>query len=197
MKSAFDPFREFEDWFLDAKAQLGKSAEIAALGTVDSKKMPSVRMINYKGLKEGGFSFFTNFESEKGSAINENPVAALTFFWSYNRRQVRIRGRCDRLSIEMSDEYFLSRELSSQVTTTLSKQSRPFEGTYEDFLNQCTGLESTKPKLSRPKHWGGYVLLPTEIEFWEGGQARRHHRRRYRKNQNSWDVQELYPRKET
>lgn len=191
--SAHAPLLKFNEWFLDAKSAMGKGAEIAALGTVGADNIPSVRMINYKGQREGGFSFFTNLESVKGLDIKNNPTAAMTFFWASKRRQVRVRGACKELSTVESDAYFETRDLGSQVTATLSKQSRPIESSFDLFLNQCSELESTKPILPRPKHWGGLVLVPNEIEFWEGGESRRHHRRHFFKNQDHWTLQELYP----
>lgn len=95
-----DPLVEFNAWFSDAHKHLGRNAEIAALATVDSKCEPSIRMINYKGQRNGKFSFFSNYESNKGKALSESPMSALTFYWSFNRRQVRIRGLCQKLSTE-------------------------------------------------------------------------------------------------
>ncbi len=188
-----EPLVEFEEWFLEAKSAMGRGAEIAALGTVDANNNPSVRTINYKGQREGGLSFFTNYESAKGLDIKNNPAVAMTFFWPYKRRQVRLRGACKELSAFESEDYFKSRDLGSQVTATLSKQSRFLEESFDHFLRRCSDLENTSPDLTRPKHWGGVVLIPIEVEFWEGGESRRHHRRHFFKENDLWNLQELYP----
>lgn len=193
IENVIDPLAIFEAWFSEAQSVHGKTAEIAALATVDSDIKPSVRMINYKGQREGKFSFFTNYSSRKGSHLNENPCAALTFYWSTHRRQVRIAGLCEMLSDEESNRYFATRNISSQATVIISKQSQPLKEGFSDFLSRCTQVENMNSTIARSICWGGYGISPEEIEFWEGGYARCHYRRLFKKSNGIWTMEELYP----
>ena len=188
-----NPIDLFISWFDEAKDIKGRAAEIAVLATVGVNHRPSVRMINYKGLRENGFSFFTNYESQKGNDLASNPWASLVFHWHEQKRQIRIQGKCEKLSRAESDHYFLSRDRKSQTTVTISQQSRPLPYSYEKFLEICQQAEASADQLNCPSYWGGYTIVPDHIEFWEGKPARRHHRISFALSENDWHGVKLYP----
>src|SRR5215831_17452537 len=120
-----DPIRIFSNWYADAQRGALMDPDIVALATTSKKARPSVRMVLFRGLREGGFSFFTNYHSRKGLELSENPFAAIAFYWAHLGKQVRIEGAVERLSAEESDTYFRQRPLLSQITANVSLQSRP------------------------------------------------------------------------
>jgi pyridoxamine 5'-phosphate oxidase len=187
------PLNLFEAWFDEAKRLGGRAAEIAALATVGADHRPSARMINYKGLREGGFSFFTNYESQKGTDLESYPWAALVFHWAEQKRQVRIEGECKRLLQIENENYFASRSRESRITVLVSQQSRPLPYSYKSFLKECEQAECRLIDLTRPLYWGGYKIIPDRIEFWESGPARRHYRKAFVLSECGWRHDELYP----
>jgi pyridoxamine 5'-phosphate oxidase len=164
-----------------------------ATATPDGK--PAVRIVLLKGLSEQGFSFFTNYASEKGRQIEANPHAALVLFWVQLERQIRIEGRVERTSREESEEYFHSRPRGSQLSAWASRQS--------DVIDARRVLEARLAKMEEryaggevplPPHWGGYRLVPDTIEFWQGRANRLHDRFRYRRQEDgSWLIERLAP----
>lgn len=188
-----NPIDLFTTWFDQAKNIKGRAAEIAALATVAANQRPSVRMINYKGFRENGFSFFTNYESQKGDDLASNPWASLVFHWPEQKRQIRIQGECKKLHRVESDRYFSSRDRESQATVTMSQQSRPLPYSYENFLKTCQQAGASVNPLSCPSYWGGYTIVPNYIEFWEGKPARRHLRVSFTLTEKCWHSIELYP----
>src|SRR5690348_7912809 len=119
-----DPFVIFSEWYAEARVGTRINPDIVALASATKDGRPSVRMVFYRGIRNGGFSFFTNYESRKGSEFAENPFGAIAFYWPHLGKQVRIEGPVERLSPEESDSYFQSRPFQSQITTVLSRQSR-------------------------------------------------------------------------
>ncbi|HEY6653694.1 MAG TPA: pyridoxamine 5'-phosphate oxidase, partial [Solirubrobacterales bacterium] len=146
-----------------------------------------------KGFGPDGFRFFTNYESAKGDELAANPRAALVIYWRELDRQVRIRGEVERLSPEDSDAYFASRPHDSQIAAVVSPQSRPIEREeldrrYDELAAELGGLDP-----QRPEQWGGYLLRPDVIEFWQGRDSRMHDRLVYRRQPGGWEIQRLAP----
>jgi pyridoxamine 5'-phosphate oxidase len=165
------------------------------LATVDEQGRPDARMVLLKGFGPEGFRFFTNYESAKGIELEANPHAALVVYWRELDRQVRVRGGVKRLPGRDSDEYFATRPRDSRVAATVSPQSRPIEREELDrrFKEMLIGLGDQDPV--RPENWGGYLVRPEAIEFWQGRENRMHDRFLYtRKTSNEgWLIERLAP----
>jgi pyridoxamine 5'-phosphate oxidase len=187
-----DPIDQFAAWFAEAR-QLAPLAEAMTLATVDADGSPDARMVLLKGFGPDGFRFFTNYESTKGEQLGANPRAALVLYWRDLDRQVRIRGEVESLSREDSDAYFASRPRDSQVAAAISPQSRPIEREELDrrYAELARDLGESPPE--RPEHWGGYLLRPEVIEFWQGRDSRMHDRFRYTRRDGSWRIERLAP----
>jgi len=187
-----DPVEQFADWFEEARATV-PLAEAMTLATVDAECSPDARMVLLKGVGSDGFRFFTNYESTKGNQLAANARAALILYWRELDRQVRIRGSVERLSPEESDAYFASRPRDSQIGAAVSPQSRPIE---RDELERRYGDlvgELGEAEVRRPAHWGGYLLRPDAIEFWQGRESRMHDRFVYSRQPDGWGIQRLAP----
>lgn len=189
---ADDPIEQFAAWFEDARADVPLT-EAMTLATVDADGSPDARMVLLKGFGPDGFRFFSNYESAKGEQLAANPRAALILYWRELDRQVRIRGSVERLSAEDSDAYFSSRPRDSQIGAAVSPQSRPIERGELDrrFTELAEELGEEDP--DRPGHWGGYLLRPEVIEFWQGRESRLHDRFRYTRRDGAWEVERLAP----
>jgi pyridoxamine 5'-phosphate oxidase len=189
---AGDPIEQFAAWFADAQ-EAAPLAEATALATTDADGSPDARMVLLKGFGPDGFRFFTNYESAKGEQLEANPRAALVLYWRDLDRQVRIRGEVDPLTREDSDAYFASRPRDSQVAATVSPQSRPIEREELDsrYAELARDLGESSPE--RPEHWGGYLLHPEVIEFWQGRDSRMHDRFRYTRRDGPWRIERLAP----
>lgn len=147
-----------------------------ALATVSENK-PANRIVLYKGMNAGGFSFFTNYHGRKGCELSENQNVAATFFWPHLDHQIRIEGFVEKLSNEDSDKYFASRPRLSQIGAWASKQSQPI-ASFEDFIQstESVAAQYQNQTIPRPANWGGYRIMPLEIEFWFGRAGRMHER---------------------
>jgi pyridoxamine 5'-phosphate oxidase len=189
---ARDPIEQFEAWFEDAK-DAAPLPEAMTLATVDADGMPDARMVLLKGFGPDGFRFFTNYESAKGEQLAASSRAALVLYWRELDRQVRIRGEVDRLPAQDSDAYFASRPRDSQIAAAVSPQSRSIERDQLDrrYAELANELGEGYPR--RPEHWGGYLLRPTAIEFWQGQDSRMHDRFRYSRENGSWRIERLGP----
>jgi pyridoxamine 5'-phosphate oxidase len=189
-----DPFTLFSTWYEEALCHATTSPDIAALATADRHAKPACRMVFYRGIREGGFSFFTNYESRKGVELSENPFAAMVFYWPEIKKQVRIEGSAERLSEQESDAYFRQRPLESQITAAASRQSRPMPDETE-FAGRLTQVEQAAKGQSilRPPDWGGFKLVPGRFEFWKQGEHRRHWRVLFEKEGAAWKESRLYP----
>ena len=190
-----DPIRQFQAWFDAARAASPYEPNAMALATVGADGRPSVRMVLLKGLDERGFVFYTNYESRKGSELEDTPWAALDFFWPAMERQVRVEGRVERASAEESDAYFHSRPVGSQLGAIASRQSEIITG--RELLEQRAAELSARyqgQEIPRPEYWGGYRVVPDFIEFWQGRANRLHDRLRYRLSADgSWRIERLSP----
>jgi pyridoxamine 5'-phosphate oxidase len=189
---AADPLDQFAQWFEEARAVV-PLAEAMTLATVDADGGPDARMVLLKGFGPEGFRFFSNYESTKGDELAVNPRAALVIYWRELDRQVRVRGEVERLPAEESDAYFASRPRDSQLAAAISPQSRPIEREELDrrFVELAAELGESNPQ--RPEHWGGYLLRPDLIEFWQGRESRMHDRFVYGRQPDGWGVERLAP----
>ena len=198
-KSAID-FKNLEDnpisfflkWFDDALKVNKDEANACVLSTVSVENKPSSRVVLLKSVNEKGFTFFTNYKSNKSLDIQNNPNVSLNFYWPELERQVRITGIAEQISPKDSDEYFKNRPRESQMGAWLSHQSTSI-GLYYDFMDTLNKLESTfKGKdIERPLHWGGYCVIPSKIEFWQGRPSRLHDRLLYELDENVWNKKRL------
>jgi pyridoxamine 5'-phosphate oxidase len=188
-----DPVEQFKRWFEEAQAVV-PLAEAMTLATVDAEGSPDARMVLLKGFGPDGFRFFTNYESTKGGQLAANSRAALVIYWRELDRQVRIRGVVDRLPPEDSEAYFASRPRDSQIAAAISHQSRPIEREELDRRYNELEAELAGADPERPEHWGGYLLRPESIEFWQGRDSRMHDRFLYaRQADDSWRIERLAP----
>lgn len=189
-----DPFAQFDKWWHEALSSEIDEVNAMTLATADTKGKPSARIVLLKGYDQNGFVFFTNYESRKGEQLQTNPQASLVFFWKELERQVRIEGMVERISASASDEYFFSRPVESQIGAWSSPQSRviPSRITIEENVQSYQQLFSGK-EIKRPPHWGGYVVKPGMIEFWQGRPSRLHDRIRYTYSGGSWTRERLAP----
>ncbi|WP_016951008.1 pyridoxamine 5'-phosphate oxidase [Anabaena sp. PCC 7108] len=190
-----NPFIQFKNWFNQATlAQLPEpNAMTLATSTPDGK--PSARMVLLKNFDERGFVLFTNYNSHKGQEIAKNPYGALVFWWAELERQVRIVGTVEKISPEESDGYFEVRPHNSRLGAWASNQSEVISGRevlesqLQEFQRQYANQE-----VPRPPHWGGFRVIPQEIEFWQGRSSRLHDRLLYtRLNDGSWKIERLSP----
>jgi pyridoxamine 5'-phosphate oxidase len=190
-----NPFNQFRSWLEQALSSHLPQPVGMALATATSDGRPSVRMVLLRGFDERGFVFFTNYQSRKAEELEYNPWAALVFYWAELDRQVRIEGQVQRVSIEESNEYFQSRAWGSRLGAWASPQSQVIAS--RDVLEQRMAeleAEFIEPDVPRPAHWGGYRVIPTSIEFWQGQPNRLHDRLRYRRlADNSWCLERLAP----
>jgi pyridoxamine 5'-phosphate oxidase len=186
------PLEQFAEWFEEARTVV-PLAEAMTLATVDADCAPNARMVLLKGFGADGFRFFSNYESTKGEELAASPRAALVIYWRELDRQVRIRGEVERLPAEESDTYFASRPRDSQIAATISPQSRPIERDELDRRYEEMTRELGDVDVPRPAHWGGYLLRPDVIEFWQGRDSRMHDRFVYSRRGDGWRVQRLAP----
>jgi pyridoxamine 5'-phosphate oxidase len=192
---AGNPLEQFRAWFAQALAADPKDANAMTLATADREGRPSARIVLLKGVDERGFVFFTNYESRKGRELQENPRAALAFFWPLLDRQVRIEGEVSRTSREESAAYFASRPLGARLGAWASRQSQALSGREE--LERA--LAETQARFAGgavplPDFWGGYRLAPVAVEFWQGRPSRLHDRFRYERSPaGDWRVARLSP----
>lgn len=189
-----DPLAFFGKWFMEAQAADVAEVNALTLATVDAQNRPHARIVLLKGLDEKGFLFFTNYDSAKGNDLDANPYAALVFFWQELERQVRVEGSVERVSEEESDAYFNSRPEGSKLGAWSSPQSQVIAG--REILEQNYKVYEQKYAggiIPRPKHWGGYRVIPHRIEFWQGRANRMHDRIVFTRSADEWHIVRLAP----
>ncbi len=192
---AADPNQQFQRWFDDATAAKVAMANAMTLATVDEQGNPKARIVLLKELDSRGYVFFTNYQSRKGGELAHNNRATLLFYWHAMHRQIRIEGVVTKITAEESDAYFHTRPRASSLVAMASAQSR----VVADRQTLVAGIaaqvqESGEDAIERPAHWGGYRLVPTCFEFWQGRPDRSHDRLEYQQDKSgAWALQRLYP----
>jgi pyridoxamine 5'-phosphate oxidase len=192
---AQNAMEQFNRWWQDAIKSELLEVNAMTLATASADGLPSARIVLLKGFHETGFQFYTNYESFKGKQLLENPRACLVFFWKELERQIRITGLVEKLSKQNSDAYFKSRPNGSRIGAWSSPQSEVIESS--DWLaNQVNKYETkfAENDIPRPPHWGGYLVRPVTIEFWQGRPNRLHDRLQYTLQENGgWLIERLAP----
>ncbi|HRG46119.1 MAG TPA: pyridoxamine 5'-phosphate oxidase [Leptospiraceae bacterium] len=185
---------QFTNWFTDARKSKIIEPNAMTLATSNKSGLATARIVLLKSFDEKGFIFFTNYKSRKGKEIAETKKGTLLFFWDILERQVRVEGKIKKISVEDSELYFHSRPFESQIGAIASNQSYvlksrdDLEQKYSELLEAYKGK-----KVPMPKHWGGYILEPSKIEFWQGRASRLHDRILYTKKNKTWKIERLSP----
>lgn len=190
-----NPVKQFQKWWNDVLAANIEEANAMTLATASMEAVPSARIVLMKDFSDKGFVFFSNYNSFKGQQLSENPKACLVFFWKELERQVRITGLVFKLPAKESDEYFNSRPEASRVGAWASPQSQVIESRnwLDDQFHQFEN-KMKEGNIQRPSHWGGYIVKPVIIEFWQGKPSRLHDRIQYTLLEDgSWKVERLAP----
>ncbi len=193
----YNPLDQFHIWFDQARVSNcdpGVEPNAMSLATCSKTGKPSVRIVLMKECNERGFVFFTNYNSRKAEELAQNPNVSLLFFWPQQGRQIRVEGLAEKISEYESDAYFQSRPRLSRIGAHASPQSKPISSRRElitRFREISTRFRNQK--IDRPSHWGGYIVLPSAVEFWQAGSHRLHDRFRYEKDQGKWKTYRLAP----
>ena len=202
-KSALDenvisdnPLEVFQKWFYEVEATNGvEEPNAMTISSIGVDGYPKSRVVLLKKFTFEGFIFYTNYQSEKGRAIEKNPKVCLSFFWHHLERQIIIKGTAEKIAKNLSDGYFESRPRGSQLGAIVSQQSEPI-ASREELEENLKSLEETMEglELERPEHWGGYLVRPTSLEFWQGRPNRLHDRIRYQLQEDfNWKIERLQP----
>jgi pyridoxamine 5'-phosphate oxidase len=188
-----DPIRQFERWFEDALRARLPLPNAMSLATVSAEGAPSARIVLLKGVERGSFLFYTNYLSRKGRELERRAAACLLFLWSELERQVRIDGTVEKVTSGESDAYYATRPLGARLSAWSSAQSETVSTrkTLENAMEEARRRYGDQPP--RPPHWGGYRVIPQEIEFWQGRTDRLHDRLVYRRSGSVWTIERLAP----
>jgi pyridoxamine 5'-phosphate oxidase len=190
-----DPIAQLELWLTEAIEAQASEPNAMVLSTIKFDGKPASRVVLLKGLNKNGLVFFTNYNSNKGKQLQSNPYASVVFFWPELQRQVRVEGMTEKIPDSESDAYFKSRPLESQIGAIASPQSRVIGSRkeIEENFEKLKSLYLAEP-IVRPQHWGGYLLKPTEFEFWQGRPNRLHDRILFTpEKNNTWKISRLAP----
>ena len=188
------PLRQLQHWYQEAIEHQVPEPNAMTLATLDNKGQPSIRVVLVKDITLQGLTFFTNYKSKKGQELALHPQASLNFFWQSMERQVRIKGTVEQISSQESDDYFRTRPRGSQLGAWVSPQSESIPNRL--FLEQrLTEYQARfeNQEIPRPPNWGGYILKPTVMEFWQGRPNRLHDRMLYELKEGQWDLNRLAP----
>ncbi len=190
-----DPIVQFDRWFNEAVNARALEPNAMNLATISEDGRPTSRIVLVKGIEQGKFLFYTNYQSQKGRELEKNPACALTFFWPEVERQVRIEGIAERVNEHISEKYFQSRPRESQVSAWASPQSMLIKNReiLEARVKEIEKRFEGKPVLPKPNQWGGFAVEPFEIEFWQGRASRLHDRVVYTKVDQTWKMHRLAP----
>lgn len=188
-----NPIVQTQIWIDDAISAGYFQANGMSLSTVDATGQPSSRIVLLKDLSDEGLVFFTNYDSKKGSDLAENTKACALFYWDQLERQIRVEGSVQKVDQTISDAYFSSRPKASQLGAAASPQSQVIEPGFLQSEFDKLENEYAERDVPRPSNWGGYILQPNNIEFWQGRPSRLHDRLRYCRAENSWQTQVLAP----
>jgi len=190
-----DPIKQLDHWVEEAiEADLPEPTAMC-LSTVNSMGQPSSRMVLLKGIREGKLFFYTNYQSQKSRELDTNPKCALSFYWPVFERQINIIGKVEKADTKTSDEYFHSRPWKSQVGAWASPQSKPITSRNVIMVNFAKySAKYIGQRVPRPPHWGGYVVTPQVINFWQGRPNRLHDRLKYtRQSSGDWKLERIAP----
>ena len=190
-----NPIDLFKKWFSEAEKSEINDPNAVAVATSDKDNQPNVRMVLLKGLNEKGFVFYTNFKSKKGEELKGNKKASMCFHWKSLRRQVRILGKVEEVTSKEADNYYYTRPYKNRIGAWASSQSQVLSKR-ETFINKIKEFEKKFPdqnNVPRPPDWSGWRLIPNQIEFWLDGEGRIHERLNYKKFDNKWNKELLYP----
>lgn len=189
------PFDQFKQWFNEALAADELEANAMALATANKEGIVSNRIVLLKEITEEGFVFYTNFESDKANNIASNPNAALLFWYRANQRQIRLEGAVKKYDRTLAEAYFHSRPIDSQIGACVSPQSSVIESRkFLDDKFEVFAQTYADKEIPMPDNWGGYILVPNKIEFWQGRMSRLHDRIRYQKTEDgTWKMERLAP----
>ncbi|XXK29609.1 pyridoxamine 5'-phosphate oxidase [Rhodobacteraceae bacterium nBUS_24] len=193
--SGDDPFDIAKEWLQEAEKSEINDHNAIALATVDSQGLPNARMVLLKDIEASSFVFYTNYNSQKGQEIDSTGKAAFVIHWKSLRRQIRVRGLVEKEQGTMADEYFSSRSLQSRIGAWASPQSEPIESRNQLMKEVAKQTAQNGLHPERPPHWGGFRILPLEIEFWSDGAFRLHDRFQWRRKAVSlpWTIHRLAP----
>ncbi|MEP7346510.1 MAG: pyridoxamine 5'-phosphate oxidase [Gemmatimonadaceae bacterium] len=189
-----NPMEQFRRWFNDAQSAGILEPNAMTLATIGPAGKPSARIVLLKAADAQGFVFFTNYQSRKASELDTTGAGALVFLWKEIERQVRVEGRVERVSPDESDAYFRTRPYGSQLGTWASPQSSVIAS--REWLERSFAAAEARfdgGEVPCPPHWGGYRVIPDEVEFWQGRQSRLHDRLRYRRDGERWIIERLAP----
>jgi pyridoxamine 5'-phosphate oxidase len=187
-----NPLEQFKIWFDECLNTGTREANAMVLSTVGHDLKPSSRVVLLKNVQEDGFVFYTNYLSKKGQQLFNNPNACLLFFWDVLERQVRIEGLVKTIAESISDNYFYSRPVLSQIGAMISTQSQKIQGRAE-LEEKFEYYKAHPEQIRRPEHWGGFCLVPDYFEFWQGRESRLHDRLIYERSGSSWTISRLAP----
>lgn len=189
-----NPFLQFDEWFKTAKEQCIKDYNACCLATADANGFPNARMVLLKEVNEYGFIFYTNYKSVKAQEISHNPNCCMVFHWADLGRQIRIKGVAKKISREKSLSYFQSRTKESQIISSLSSQSQIMESDtdFEYQILKLTAENASTPHMPLPDSWGGYILTPSQFEFWQEDKTFSQ-RCQYNLLTMNWHIVQLYP----
>jgi pyridoxamine 5'-phosphate oxidase len=188
------PIKQFDVWFEEAVDAQLLDPYAMTISTVSENGQPSIRVVYMRGINEDGFVFYTNYNSHKGNDLYTNSRIALNFFWGSLERQIRVEGIAEKVSDEQSDDYFSKRPRESQIGAWASAQSSVIDGREEleekisEIQEQFKGVD-----VPRPGNWGGFLVKPQKIEFWQGRPSRLHDRILYTKEYDAWKISRLSP----